>query len=102
MTITFEIKGQKFMALNGGPYFKFNEAISLIIDCKDQEEINYFYDKLSFVKEAEICGWLKDKFGVSWQLITNDFEKYITGKSFKSVNSEIYCKAICCNLMLKH
>lgn len=83
MTIDFEINGTRFMALNGGPYFKFNEAVSFIITCKDQKEINYYYDKLSAVPEAEMCGWLKDKFGVSWQLVTEGFEKLMTGKNSK-------------------
>jgi len=55
--------------------FSFNEAISFMVECKDQEEINYFYDRLSHYPEAEICGWLKDRFGVSWQVITPGFEK---------------------------
>ena len=60
--------------------FSFNEAISLMITCKDQEEIDYFYDKLSHYPESEMCGWLKDKFGVSWQLITEGFEKFMEKK----------------------
>lgn len=89
MTIDFEIKGNKFMALNGGPYFKFNEAVSFVIYCKDQQEIDYYYDKLSAVPESEMCGWLKDKFGVSWQLVTEDFEKLTTGKNAKNVMDEL-------------
>ena len=68
MTIDFEIFGQQFIALNGGPAFKFNEAVSFVINCENQEEINYYWDKLSAVPESEQCGWLKDKFGVSWQV----------------------------------
>jgi predicted 3-demethylubiquinone-9 3-methyltransferase (glyoxalase superfamily) len=89
MTVTFELDGQKFMALNGGPYFKLSEAMSLIINCKDQTEINYFYDKLSAVPEAEICGWIKDKFGVSWQLVTDDFDKLMIGKNASKVMAEL-------------
>lgn len=81
MTVTFSLNGQEFMALNGGSYFKISEAISFIIYCKDQKEMNYFYDKLSAVPESEICGWIKDKFGVSWQLVTEDFDKLMTGKN---------------------
>ncbi|MEK6925261.1 MAG: VOC family protein [Nanoarchaeota archaeon] len=89
MTIDFEINGNRFMALNGGSYFKFNEAISFVIYCKDQEEINYYYDKLSAVPESEMCGWIKDKFGVSWQLVTEGFEKLMTGKNGKMVMEEL-------------
>ena len=66
---SFEIEGQKFLALNGGPEFKFNEAISFLIDCKTQEEVDYFWEKLSVGGEKSQCGWLKDKFGVSWQVV---------------------------------
>jgi predicted 3-demethylubiquinone-9 3-methyltransferase (glyoxalase superfamily) len=71
MTIDFEIEGQKFLALNGGPIFKFNEAISFQIYCDTQEEIDYYWDKLTEDgdKNAQVCGWLKDKFGVSWQVV---------------------------------
>ncbi|MGV8150306.1 MAG: VOC family protein [Candidatus Woesearchaeota archaeon] len=80
LTVTFTLDGQEFMALNGGPMFKFNEAISLMIYCKNQEEIDYFYDKLSAVPEAEICGWLKDKYGVSWQLVTKEMNELMNNK----------------------
>ena len=71
LTASFELNGQPFTALNGGPQFKFNEAISLQIMCKDQEEIDYYWNKLGQGgdPDAEICGWLKDKFGVSWQVV---------------------------------
>jgi predicted 3-demethylubiquinone-9 3-methyltransferase (glyoxalase superfamily) len=75
MTVIFELDGNEFMGLNGGDYFKITEAISFIINCKNQEEINYYYDKLSAVPEAEICGWLKDKYGVSWQLISEEYDE---------------------------
>lgn len=65
----FTLNGQCFTCLDGGPIFKFNEAISFTIDCKDQEEVDYFWSKLSAVPEAEQCGWCKDKFGLSWQII---------------------------------
>ena len=70
-TIDFEIEGQKFLALNGGPVFKFNEAISFQIYCDTQEEIDYYWGKLTEGgdKNAQVCGWLKDKFGVSWQVV---------------------------------
>jgi len=75
MTVTFDLDGNEFMGLNGGDYFKITEAISFIITCKNQEEIDYYYDKLSAVPEAEVCGWLKDKYGVSWQLIPEGYDE---------------------------
>ena len=68
MTVEFEIEGQKFVALNGGPVFKFNEAISFQVHCKTQEEVDYYWEKLSEGGEKGQCGWLKDKYGVSWQI----------------------------------
>ncbi len=71
MTIEFQIEGQKFVALNGGPLFKFNEAISFIVNCDNQEEVDYYWEKLSEGgdEKAQQCGWLKDKFGLSWQIV---------------------------------
>jgi predicted 3-demethylubiquinone-9 3-methyltransferase (glyoxalase superfamily) len=69
ITGIFELAGQRFMALDGGPIFKFTEATSFYVECEDQKEVDYFWNKLSAVPEAEQCGWLKDKFGVSWQII---------------------------------
>jgi predicted 3-demethylubiquinone-9 3-methyltransferase (glyoxalase superfamily) len=71
MTVAFELHGQAFTALNGGPIFKFNEAISLQINCETQEEVDYFWEKLSEGGDAKAqqCGWLKDKYGVSWQVV---------------------------------
>ncbi len=69
MTVEFQLEGQNFLGLNGGPIFKFNEAISFIVDCETQEEIDHYWNSLSAVPEAEQCGWLKDKFGLSWQII---------------------------------
>src|SRR6476620_2136877 len=68
MIIDFELDGQEFTALNGGPNFKFTEAISLVVHCKTQEEVDYFWEKLSDGGEKVECGWLKDKFGLSWQI----------------------------------
>ncbi len=76
LTVTLEILGEnEFMLLNGGPYFKVSEAISFVIPCKDQAEMDYYYDKLSADPEAEVCGWLKDKFGVSWQIIPHNYNE---------------------------
>lgn len=71
MTVEFEIEGQKFLALNGGPIFKFNEAISFQVYCETQEEVDYYWEKLSEDgdEKAQQCGWLKDKYGVSWQIV---------------------------------
>jgi predicted 3-demethylubiquinone-9 3-methyltransferase (glyoxalase superfamily) len=71
MMVDFELDGQPFNALNGGPDFKFTEAISLVITCKDQKEVDYYWDKLSQGGDpkAQVCGWLKDKYGVSWQVV---------------------------------
>lgn len=69
MVVEFEIHGQKFTALNGGPRFKFDEAISFVIDCKDQAEVDYFWDRLTEGGKPSMCGWLKDKFGLSRQVV---------------------------------
>jgi predicted 3-demethylubiquinone-9 3-methyltransferase (glyoxalase superfamily) len=71
MTVEFSLLGQTFMALNGGPIFKFNEAISFVINCDTQEEVDYYWNKLSEGgdEKSQVCGWLKDKFGLSWQVV---------------------------------
>ncbi|MBV8125976.1 MAG: VOC family protein [Paucibacter sp.] len=71
MTIAFELDGQTFTALNGGPLFQFSEAVSLQVNCESQDEVDYFWDRLSAdgPPEAQQCGWLKDKFGLSWQIV---------------------------------
>jgi predicted 3-demethylubiquinone-9 3-methyltransferase (glyoxalase superfamily) len=69
LTGIFELEGQRYICLDGGPIFKFNESVSFMVSCKDQEEIDYYWGKLSHVKESEQCGWCKDKFGLSWQII---------------------------------
>ncbi len=66
---SFTLDGQEFMAFDGGPLFKFNEAVSLYVNCDSQKEVDYYWNALSAVPEAEACGWLKDKYGVSWQII---------------------------------
>jgi len=71
MTATFALNGQEFMALNGGPHFKFTEAISFFVNCETQEEVDELWEKLSEGGEKGQCGWLKDKFGVSWQIVPN-------------------------------
>lgn len=69
MTIPFELEGREFLALNGGPEFNFTNAISFMVNCETQKEVDYYWDRLLEGGEAEQCGWLKDKFGVSWQII---------------------------------
>ncbi len=69
MTVEFELDGMPFLALNGGPVFKFNEAVSFIVNCEDQAEVDYYWEKLSSVPESEQCGWCKDQFGLSWQIV---------------------------------
>lgn len=69
LAIDYELDGVRFTAINAGPEFKFNESVSFSIECKDQEEIDYYWEKLSAVPESEQCGWLKDKYGLSWQVV---------------------------------
>ncbi len=71
LTVDFELEGQRFIGLNGGPVFKFNEAISFVVHCKTQKEVDYYWEKLSEGgdEKAQQCGWLKDKYGVSWQIV---------------------------------
>src|SRR5438132_3372684 len=80
MTVTFQLDGQEFMALNGGPYFKFTEAISFIVNCKTQQEVDRFWEKLSEGGEKGQCGWLKDKYGVSWQIVPTVLPKMLLDK----------------------
>lgn len=69
MTVVFEIEGQRFIALNGGPHFKFTEAVSFVVSCKTQAEVDRFWKKLSAGGQESQCGWLKDKYGLSWQIV---------------------------------
>ncbi len=69
LTVTFELNGQEMMALNGGPEYKFTPAISLFVNCEDQQEVDHYWEKLSEGGEKRPCGWLTDKFGVSWQIV---------------------------------
>lgn len=69
LTVEYELDGNPFVAINAGSEFKLSETVSFAVDCKDQEEIDYYWEKLSAVPEAEQCGWCKDKFGLSWQIV---------------------------------
>src|SRR6476661_363746 len=86
MTVEFEIEGQKFLVLNGGPIFKFNEAISFQVYCETQEEVDYYWEKLSEGgdKKAQQCGWLKDKFGASWQIVPRGMAEMLAGDPAKA------------------
>jgi predicted 3-demethylubiquinone-9 3-methyltransferase (glyoxalase superfamily) len=75
MTVEFEIEGQRFVGINGGQEFKFDEAVSFAIECETQEEIDYYWDKLTEGGEESVCGWLKDRFGLSWQVIPTGMEE---------------------------
>lgn len=79
MTAIFQLNGQEFMVLNGGPIFHFTEAISFFVQCKDQEEINDFWEKLSAGGQKSQCGWLKDKFGLSWQIVPEALGELLHG-----------------------
>ena len=80
MTVSFELEGQEFVALNGGPQFKFTEAISFVVNCKTQEEVDEFWEKLSAGGEKSRCGWLEDKFGLSWQVVPTILEELLQDK----------------------
>lgn len=75
LTVEFELSGNHFVAINAGPQFKFNESISFSIPCKDQEEIDFYWEKLSAVPESEQCGWCKDKYGLSWQVVPENMDE---------------------------
>lgn len=78
MMVTFELNGRKMIGLNGGPQFKFNEAASLVVNCKNQEEIDYYWAKLTEGGEESMCGWLKDKYGLSWQIVPSLLGKLVS------------------------
>lgn len=100
MTIIFELDGQAFTALNAGPSFKFNEAISFQVNCETQEEVDYYWGKLSENgdEEAQQCGWLKDKYGVSWQIIPGILPKMLndpdSAKSQRTMEAMLHMKKI--------
>lgn len=100
MSIAFELNGQNFSAINGGPLFKFTEAISFVINCEDQAEVDYYWEKLSEGGDpkAQQCGWLKDKFGVSWQVVPKTLGQFIGGpdqiKSGRATSAMLKMKKI--------
>jgi predicted 3-demethylubiquinone-9 3-methyltransferase (glyoxalase superfamily) len=83
--VAFELSGQPFMAISAGPLFKFNEAISFMVHCDTQEEIDRYWEKLSAVPEAEQCGWLKDKYGLSWQIVPSALDEMMRAGSGEQV-----------------
>ena len=100
MTVAFELDGQSFTALNGGPMFKFNESISFQVSCETQEEVDYYWEKLSEGgdRNAQQCGWLKDKYGASWQVVPDVLRKMLadpnTEKSQRVMKSMLQMKKI--------
>lgn len=80
MTVEFKLEGQEFVALNGGPIFKFTEAVSFLVSCKNQEEVDYFWEKLTDGGEEGVCGWLKDKYGLSWQVAPTILDEMLRDK----------------------
>lgn len=98
MTVSFYLDGQEFIALNGGPEFNFTEAISFFVHCETQEEVDELWEKLTEGGEEVQCGWLKDKYGVSWQVVPNTLMNYINGpdaeKSARAVQAMLQMKKI--------
>ena len=83
MTVTFELDGQEFVALNGGPLFKFTEAVSFMVKCESQQEIDEMWATLSAGGEEGPCGWLKDKYGLSWQIVSPEWDEMLRDKDAK-------------------
>lgn len=87
LVVSFRLESQEFMALNGGPHVKLDEAISFVVDCADQEEVDYFWEKLSEGGESGPCGWLKDKFGLSWQIVPSVLATLMSDADFRRASS---------------
>ena len=87
LTASFELEGLQFTALNGGPHFKFNEAISFHVACESQQEVDYFWDRLGAGGQIQQCGWLKDKFGVSWQIVPTALPRLLGNPDRAKANS---------------
>ncbi|HJW46674.1 MAG TPA: VOC family protein [Lysobacter sp.] len=101
MTVSFQLDGQDFSALNGGPHFKFNEAISLVINCESQAEVDHYWNRLAEGGDpaAQQCGWLKDKFGVSWQVVPTELPQLI--KHPKAMQAMLQMKKIDLDVLRK-
>lgn len=98
ITAIFELNGQRFMALDGGPIFKFNEAVSFYVECEDQNEVDYFWSRLSAVPDAEQCRWVKDRFGLSWQIVPKQLGELLGSpnrkKALAATNAMLQMKKI--------
>jgi len=98
ITAIFELNGQRFMALDGGPIFKFTEAISFYVECEDQAEVDHFWKKLSASPESEQCGWLKDRYGLSWQIVPKQLGELLgypnKQKSLAAMNAMLKMKKL--------
>lgn len=98
MTVEFELDGMKFTALNAGPRFKFTEAISFVVNCESQEEVDHFWEKLTDGGEESMCGWLKDKFGLSWQITPTVLPELLSNpdkeKAQKAMNAMLQMRKI--------
>jgi len=105
MTVNFQLEGQEFIALNGGPHFKFTEAISLLVNCDTQREVDELWSKLSAGGEESQCGWLKDKYGLSWQIIPTALFELMQdrdpGKSKRVMEAMLQMKKIDIGLLKK-
>ncbi len=87
MTVTFQLNGMEFMALNGGPEYSFTPAISLVVYCEDQSGVDYYWERLSEGGEKGVCGWLTDKYGVSWQVVPTILGKFMNAKNTKKAEN---------------
>jgi len=93
MVVSFELNGRKFIGLNAGPHFKFNEAVSFVVDCDTQEEIDHYWKSLTANGGSEgNCGWLKDRFGVSWQIVPSILPKLLSNREKAPKVIEVYSK----------
>lgn len=103
MTVAFELQGQGFVALNGGPVFKFTEAVSFVVNCESQEEVDYYWESLASGgdEKSQQCGWLKDRYGVSWQVVPRELIGLLgdPGKSGKAMAALLQMKKIDMNLL---
>src|SRR5437762_7072032 len=99
MTVSFELDGQEFVALNGGPQFKFTAAVSFVVDCETQEEIDYYWEKLTAGGGEEVqCGWLTDKYGLSWQVVPNKWDEWRSEEHTSELQSPMN---LVCRLLLE-
>ncbi len=87
MVVAWELDGHRFIGINGGPLFKFSEAVSISVDCKDQKEVDYYWSKLTAGGQESQCGWLKDKFGFSWQVVPSRLNELLAGKKADQVTA---------------